>query len=75
MLLFTLASLFAGLAPNAGMLIAMRVVQGLAGAIIVPVTVPMAINLFPKEMHGMIIGIWGAISGLAAASGRRLAEF
>ncbi|CAH8716499.1 MFS transporter [Paenibacillus thiaminolyticus] len=71
-LLFTLASLFAGLAPNAGMLIAMRVVQGLAGAIIVPVTVPMAMNLFPKEMHGMIIGIWGAISGLAAASGPAL---
>lgn len=68
-LLFTLASLFAGLAPNAGTLIAMRVVQGLAGAIIVPVTVPMAMNLFPKEMHGTIIGIWGAISGLAAASG------
>lgn len=71
-LLFTLASLLAGLAPNAGMLIAMRVVQGLAGAIIVPVTVPMATNLFPKEMHGMIIGIWGAISGLAAASGPAL---
>lgn len=71
-LLFTGASLLAGFAPNVQTLIALRVIQGLAGAIIVPVTVPMATELFPKDMHGIIIGIWGGISGLAAASGPAL---
>ncbi|MNB67700.1 Multidrug resistance protein stp [compost metagenome] len=70
--LFTLTSLLAGFAPTLGILIALRVVQGLAGAIIVPVTIPLTTTTFPKEMHGAIIGIWGAVSGLAAASGPAL---
>lgn len=70
--LFTLSSFLSALAPNAGFLIALRVVQGLSGAIVVPVTIPLAANLFPKEKHGMVIGIWGAISGLASASGPAL---
>ncbi|OAB35904.1 MFS transporter [Paenibacillus macquariensis subsp. defensor] len=68
-ILFTLASLFAGFSTNLGTLIALRVLQGLAGAIIVPITIPLTTTTFPKEMHGTIIGIWGAIAGLAAACG------
>ncbi|WP_232381151.1 MFS transporter [Paenibacillus tianjinensis] len=71
-LLFTVTSLLAGLAPSLGVLILLRVLQGLAGAIIVPVTIPLTTTTFPKEMHGLIIGIWGAISGVAAASGPAL---
>ncbi|WP_058301020.1 MFS transporter [Gorillibacterium timonense] len=69
---FTLSSLFAGLSTSSEALIACRVVQGLAGAIIVPVTVPLTTSTFPKELHGVVIGIWGAVSGLAAASGPAL---
>ncbi|WP_245237562.1 MFS transporter [Paenibacillus ihuae] len=71
-LLFTVTSLLAGLAPSLGALIMLRVLQGLAGAIIVPVTIPLTTTTFPKEMHGLIIGIWGAVSGVAAASGPAL---
>ncbi|MEK3673890.1 MFS transporter [Paenibacillus sp. FSL R10-2771] len=70
--LFTLSSLLAGLSTSLGMLIALRVIQGLAGAVIVPVTIPLTTTTFPKEMHGLIIGIWGAVSGVAAASGPAL---
>lgn len=70
--LFTVTSLLAGLAPSLGILILLRVLQGLAGAIIVPVTIPLTTTTFPKEMHGLIIGIWGAVSGVAAASGPAL---
>ncbi|MFD1909575.1 MFS transporter [Paenibacillus rhizoplanae] len=70
--LFTLSSLLAGLSTSLGMLILFRVIQGLAGAIIVPVTIPLSTTTFPKEMHGLIIGIWGAVSGVAAASGPAL---
>ncbi|WP_310833225.1 MFS transporter [Paenibacillus pedocola] len=71
-LLFTVTSLLAGLAPSLGILILLRVLQGLAGAVIVPVTIPLTTTTFPKEMHGLIIGIWGAVSGVAAASGPAL---
>ncbi|MBW4082330.1 MFS transporter [Paenibacillus sp. S150] len=70
--LFTLTSLLAGFAASLGMLILLRVIQGLAGAIIVPVTIPLTTTTFPKEMHGLIIGLWGAVSGVAAASGPAL---
>ena len=70
--LFTVTSLLAGLAPSLEVLILLRVLQGLAGAIIVPVTIPLTTTTFPKEMHGLIIGIWGAVSGVAAASGPAL---
>ncbi|WP_246317400.1 MFS transporter [Paenibacillus agri] len=69
---FTAASLFAGFSSSLEMLIVLRVIQGLAGAIIVPVTIPLTTTTFPKEMHGLIIGIWGAVGGLAAASGPAL---
>lgn len=72
LVLFTLSSLLAGLSSSLGMLILFRAIQGLAGAIIVPVTIPLTTTTFPKEKHGMIIGIWGAIAGLAAASGPSL---
>ncbi|MGG6310458.1 MFS transporter [Paenibacillus macerans] len=70
--LFTLASLLAGFADSMEFLITLRIIQGLAGAIIVPVTIPLTTELFPKEMHGAIIGAWGGIAGLAAASGPAL---
>ncbi|AIQ11526.1 MFS transporter [Paenibacillus durus] len=70
--LFTLSSLLAGFAPSLGALIVLRIIQGLAGAIIVPVTIPLTTTTFPRELHGAIIGIWGAVSGLAAASGPAL---
>ncbi|MNS22322.1 Multidrug resistance protein stp [compost metagenome] len=70
--LFTFASLLAGFSTSLEMLIAFRVIQGLAGAIIVPVTIPLTTTSFPKEQHGVIIGVWGAIAGLAAACGPSL---
>ncbi|RUT29626.1 DHA2 family efflux MFS transporter permease subunit [Paenibacillus zeisoli] len=69
---FTLASLLAGFSSSLAMLIVFRVIQGLAGAIIVPVTIPLTTTSFPKEQHGVIIGVWGAIAGLAAACGPSL---
>ncbi|MDP4092144.1 MAG: MFS transporter [Bacillota bacterium] len=70
--LFTVSSFMAGVSSTVGMLIFFRVAQGLAAAIVVPVTIPLAMELFPVEKHGMVMGIWGAISGLAAASGPAL---
>lgn len=70
--LFTLSSFLCSVAPSVNVLIVFRVLQGLSGAIVVPVTIPLAFQLFPKEKHGLVIGIWGGVSGLAAASGPAL---
>lgn len=72
LILFTLTSFLCGIASTLDLLILFRVLQGLSAAIIVPVTIPLAIQLFPKEKHGAVLGIWGAIAGVASASGPAL---
>jgi len=70
--LFVVTSILCGLSTSVETMVFYRVLQGLSAAIVVPVTIPLAADLFPKEKHGMVLGIWGAISSLAAASGPTL---
>jgi EmrB/QacA subfamily drug resistance transporter len=67
--IFTAASAAAALAPSIGALDAARAVQGLGGAIVLPLTLTMLSSAFPAERRGMAIGIWGGVSGLAVAFG------
>jgi EmrB/QacA subfamily drug resistance transporter len=46
---FTLASILCGLAPNAGMMVAARLLQGLGGAMMMPVGRLSIIRTFPKN--------------------------
>ncbi len=69
---FVVSSALVGMASTLPMLVTFRVIQGMAAAIVVPVTIPLAVNLFPPQMRGLILGVWGGISGLAAASGPTL---
>lgn len=69
---FTVCSLCAGLSSSIEMLIFFRALQGLSAAFIVPVTVPLSMDIFPPEKRGFIMGLWGAFAGLAAASGPSL---
>lgn len=70
--MFSLSSLLAGISVSIQMLIFFRVIQGLSAAIVVPVTIPLATNIFPPEKRGAVAGLWGAVSGIAAASGPML---
>ncbi len=67
--LFTVASALCALAPNAPDLIVARTVQGLAGAIVLPLSLTILTTAFPAERRGMIIGIYGGLAGLAVALG------
>ncbi|MGG0150338.1 MFS transporter, partial [Bacillus velezensis] len=67
--LFILTSVIACLSTSIEMLVTIRVIQGLSDAFIVPVTMPIALAIVPQNKKGMIIGIWGAFSGLAATLG------
>ena len=67
--LFTLASIACALAPNASELIAARTIQGLGGAIVLPLSLTILTTAFPAERRGMIVGIYGGLAGLAVAMG------
>ncbi len=67
--LFTLASAACALAPNAGELIAARTVQGLAGAVVLPLSLTILTTAFSAEKRGMIVGVYGGLAGLAVALG------
>jgi EmrB/QacA subfamily drug resistance transporter len=67
--IFTLASAAAALAPTIGALDAARAVQGLGGAIVLPLTLTILASGVPEERRGVFLGAWGGISGLAVAFG------
>jgi EmrB/QacA subfamily drug resistance transporter len=67
--LFTVASAACALAPNAGELIAARTIQGLAGAVVLPLSLTILTTAFPAQKRGMIVGVYGGLAGLAVALG------
>ena len=66
---FTLGSVGSALAPNIGALIAFRAMQGLGGAIMVPLTLTLLSAAVRPERRGLAIGGWGALAGVAIALG------
>ena len=69
MVLFSLGSLFCGLAPSIEWLIGFRVLQAVGGAALNPVSLAIINAVFPLERRGTAMGIWGALIGLSAACG------
>src|SRR5437870_1883703 len=67
--IFTAASAAAALAPTIGALDAARAVQGLGGAIVMPLSLTILSAAVPAERRGLALGAWGGISGLAIAFG------
>jgi len=69
LVLFAAASLTCGLAPNVGVLIAARGVQGLGAAAMFATTMALISNTYTGRDRGMAFGIWGAVNGAASAVG------
>ena len=69
LVIFTLASLFCGLATSAGWLIGARVVQGVGSALMNPATLSIITATFPPRQRGMAIGIWAGVAAMALAIG------
>jgi EmrB/QacA subfamily drug resistance transporter len=67
--LFTLASLWCGLAPDIGQLIVARVFQGLGAALMTPQTMAIITRTFPPAKRGAAMGLWGATAGVATLVG------
>ena len=67
--LFTGASAAAALAPSMDALIAARALQGVGGALVMPLTLTLLSAAFPAEKRGVALGAWSGIAGLAVAAG------
>src|SRR3954451_5589083 len=66
---FTGASAAAAMATGIDALIVARAVQGVGAAIMMPLTLTLLTSAVPAARRGMAYGIWGAVNGLAVASG------
>ncbi|MGZ3646700.1 MAG: MFS transporter [Ktedonobacteraceae bacterium] len=84
MIIFSLGSLLCALSPTMASLtgwpainwlIGFRAFQAIGAAALNPVSLAIIIAVFPRERRGAAIGVWGALSGLAAAAGPVLGGF
>jgi EmrB/QacA subfamily drug resistance transporter len=69
---FTAASLLCAAAPSLPLLIAFRVIQGIAAALIAPASLAIVLDSFPAERRAAGVGLWGAAAAAAAAVGPTL---
>lgn len=68
-LLFTLASLLCGMAPNFPALVVARVLQGVFGASMIPLSQALLTSLYPPSKRGMALGLWSMTTILAPIVG------
>ncbi len=70
LIVFTAASLLAGTAGSADVLIGARALQGLGAALLTPTTLAIITTSFPEPgEQGRAIGVWGAVGALGLAVG------
>jgi EmrB/QacA subfamily drug resistance transporter len=71
--LFALSSLGCALASSRGVLISVRALQGIGGAIVSPATLSIITSSLPEgRERNRGVGMWGAVGGLGASSGALL---
>ncbi|MBB5956603.1 EmrB/QacA subfamily drug resistance transporter [Saccharothrix tamanrassetensis] len=66
---FGAASLLCGLAPNTGLLVAARVLQGIGGALLTPGSLAIIQSAFVRDDRARAIGAWSGLAGVATAVG------
>ena len=69
LILFAASSLTCGLAPNVGVLIAARGVQGIGAAAMFASTMALISSTYSGRDRGVAFGAWGAVNGAASAAG------
>lgn len=68
--IFTAGSLYAGILAQTGTeLIIARVVMGLGGALVMPTTLSIINNTFPKSERARAVAIWSAVAGIGMMIG------
>ena len=57
--LFTISSCLCGIAPSLGLLIVFRVMQGIGGGALQPISQAILVESFPREKQGMAMAVYG----------------
>src|ERR1700704_167249 len=73
--IFTVSSLLCGLAPNLGMLIFFRILQGIGGGGLAPSEQAILADTFPPAKRGMAFAVYGMAIVLAPAIGPTLGGY
>ena len=69
MTLFGLFSALCGFAPSLGVLVVCRVLQGLSGGPMIPLSQTLLLRIFPKEQAGQALGFWAMTTVVAPIAG------
>jgi EmrB/QacA subfamily drug resistance transporter len=69
---FTGGSMLCGLAPSVEFLIAAEALEAVGAAILVPSSLALVLQTFPREKVPVAVAIWGAIGAVAGAAGPTL---
>ncbi|HEX7761999.1 MAG TPA: MFS transporter, partial [Cellvibrio sp.] len=56
---FTIASMLCGAAQNLPQLVGFRLLQGIFGAALVPLSQSVLLDAYPREKHGSAMAMWG----------------
>jgi len=68
-MIFALASILCGFAPNNTLLIAARAFQGIGGALLVPGSLAIISSTFSEERRGRAIGTWSGFTSVTSVLG------
>jgi EmrB/QacA subfamily drug resistance transporter len=68
-IVFSGASLAAAFVKTGGQLILCRSIQGIGAAVILPATLAIVANIFPRQERGRAIGVWAGMNGFGVALG------
>jgi len=66
---FGICSALCGLAPSLGMLVLFRVMQGLCGGPIMPMSQTLMMRVFPPQLRGQATGLWAMTTVTAPIAG------
>jgi DHA2 family multidrug resistance protein len=68
-ILFTIASMLCGLAPSFEVLVISRILQGIVGASMIPLSQTLIMKCYPPAKRGMALGIWATTTIVAPVLG------
>ena len=72
---FTVGSALCGFAWSTNSLIGARIIQAIGGGMLMPVSMTLIFNIFPREQMGTALGVWGIAAMAAPAIGPTLSGY